>query len=374
MEHMVRFELKKVVSKMSSKVALLLLLVFTIYMLSNANYLVWIEEDTQTELTGKAAAQKLREAEQEWAGPLTEEKLAEVISQGWSQGNRGIRFLLAMAFGEIYKPDFMIVGTLSEEDAGSFYENRTKSLREWLAAQGSWYTEEEKDFLTAQYEAVETPLVYDYTEGWTKLASTLPNVQMLLVLVIGFLVAGIFSEEYRTGASAVFFSAALGRDKAVRAKLKAGLLLITVVYWLTIAGFTAGVLLELGVGGAGCRIQTSIQGWTSFYNITFLQEYMLIAVGGYIGCLFMDSLAMLVSAKTKSTVVAVIVPFAVLFAPAVIKVMESPLAEKVEGLMPYQLVQMNSVIREFYIYKIPGRIVGAAGILLVVYLVLANIT
>ena len=165
MEHMVRFELKKVVSKMSSKVALLLLLVFTIYMLSNANYLVWIEEDTQTELTGKAAAQKLREAEQEWAGPLTEEKLAEVISQGWSQGNRGIRFLLAMAFGEIYKPDFMIVGTLSEEDAGSFYENRTKSLREWLAAQGSWYTEEEKDFLTAQYEAVETPLVYDYTVG-----------------------------------------------------------------------------------------------------------------------------------------------------------------------------------------------------------------
>lgn len=149
--------------------------------------------------------------------------------------------------------------------------------------------------------------------------------------------------------------------------------MITVVYWLTIAGFTAGVLLELGVGGAGCRIQTSIQGWTSFYNITFLQEYMLIAVGGYIGCLFVDSLAMLVSAKTKSTVVAVIVPFAVLFAPAVIKVMESPLAEKVEGLMPYQLVQMNSVIREFYIYKIPGRIVGAAGILLVVYLVLAII-
>ncbi|MDO5147707.1 MAG: hypothetical protein Q4D60_11990 [Eubacteriales bacterium] len=89
----------------------------------------------------------------------------------------------------------------------------------------------------------------------------------------------------------------------------------------------------------------SSQGWKSIYNITFFQEYLLIAVGGYIGCLFVDSLAMLVSAKTKSTVVSVIVPFVVLFAPAVIRLGNSRLAEKIDGLMPYQLVQMNSLDR-----------------------------
>ena len=95
----------------------------------------------------------------------------------------------------------------------------------------------------------------------------------------------------------------------------------------------------------------------------------MIAAGGYIGCLFIDSLAMLVSAKTKSTVVSVIVPFAVIFAPSVIGVINTPLAEKINGLMPYQLIQMNSVISEFYLYKIMGQFIKGAGILLILYMI-----
>lgn len=99
----------------------------------------------------------------------------------------------------------------------------------------------------------------------------------------------------------------------------------------------------------------------------------MIAVGGYIGCLFIDSLAMLVSAKTKSTVVSVIVPFAVIFAPAVIKVINTPLAEKINGLMPYQLVQINSVIGKFYCYKIMGKFIGGVGVLLILYMILSMV-
>ena len=74
------FELKKIFSKTSSKVALLFLFGFMIYLISIANSVVWLNEDG-TELTGKAAAKKIREAEQKWCGPLTEEKIADVITQ-----------------------------------------------------------------------------------------------------------------------------------------------------------------------------------------------------------------------------------------------------------------------------------------------------
>lgn len=369
---MVRFELKKIFVKMSSKIALLLLLIFVAYSVSNANYLVWINQDN-TELTGKAAAKKLREAENEWYGPLTVEKIEDVISQGWTQGNRGIRTLLTRAFGGLNSTDSTIVDTLSAADAADFYSKRVSSLKEWLREQGNWYTEQEKEFLVTQYEKMKIPLDYEYSKGWTQIFSTVSNLQMFLVLIIGFLVAGMFSEEYRTGANSIFFSSVLGRGKASRAKVKAGFLLITVVYWLTFAVFSIAVLLELGADGSDCMIQISSQGWKSIYNITFFQEYLLIAVGGYIGCLFVDSLAMLVSAKTKSTVVSVIVPFVVLFAPAVIKLGNSRLAEKVDGLMPYQLVQMNFTICEFYTYEIFGKIVGAVGILLILYAIAAVI-
>lgn len=372
MMEMVRFELKKIFVKTSSKIAVLLLIVFTAYSISNANYLVWINEDN-TELTGRAAAKKLQEAENEWYGMLTDKKIEKVILQGWSQGNRGIRILLARAFGGLNNTDSTIVDTLSEEDARNFYSKRVSSLQAWLGEQGSWYTEQEKEFLVTQYKKMKIPLDYEYAKGWVQMFSASSNLQMFLVLVVGFLVAGIFSEEYRTGACSIFFSAAHGRGKAIRAKVKAGFLLITIVYWLTFGIFSAAVLLELGADGSGCLIQISSQGWKSIYNITFFQEYLIIALGGYIGCLFVDSFAMFVSAKIKSTVVSVIIPFVVLFAPSIIKLGNSRFAEKADGLMPYQLVQMNFTICEFYTYEIFGKIVGAVGILLISYAALAGI-
>lgn len=363
------FELKKIFSKTSSKVALLFLFGFMIYLISIANSVVWLNEDG-TELTGKAAAKKIREAEQKWYGPLTEEKIADVITQNWDQGNREIRTLIAKAFGGLDTIDTMIVDTLTADDAANFYKNRINSVKNWLEEQGDWYTQEEKTFITEQYKDMEVPLNYEYTKGWTKLFPAVSNLQTFLVFVIGFLVAGIFSEEYRTGSYSIYFSSAHGRGKAITAKIKAGFFLITAVYWISFLLFSFLVLNQLGFGGGDSQIQTSMIGWGSFYNITFKQEYFMIAAGGYIGCLFIDSLAMLVSAKTKSTVVSVIVPFAVIFAPSVIGVINTPLAEKINGLMPYQLIQMNSVISEFYLYKIMGQFIKGAGILLILYMIL----
>ncbi len=363
------FELKKIFSKTSSKVALLFLFGFMIYLISIANSVVWLNEDG-TELTGKAAAKKIREAEQKWYGPLTEEKIADVITQNWDQGNREIRTLIAKAFGGLDTIDTMIVDTLTADDAANFYKNRINSVKNWLEEQEDWYTQEEKTFITEQYKDMEVPLNYEYTKGWTKLFPAVSNLQTFLVFVIGFLVAGIFSEEFRTGSYSIYFSSAHGRGKAITAKIKAGFFLITAVYWISFLLFSFLVLNQLGFGGGDSQIQTSMIGWGSFYNITFKQEYFMIAAGGYIGCLFIDSLAMLVSAKTKSTVVSVIVPFAVIFAPSVIGVINTPLAEKINGLMPYQLIQMNSVISEFYLYKIMGQFIKGAGILLILYMIL----
>lgn len=367
---MMYFELKKIFSKTSSKIALMVIFGFMIYLVSIANYLVWINEDG-TEITGKAAAKKIREAEQEWYGPLTEEKIAEVITQNWNQGNREIRTLIAKAFGGLDNIDTTIVDTLTADDAANFYSNRINSVKDWMEGQGDWYTQEEKAFITAQYKDMNVPLNYSYTKGWTKLFPAASNLQTFLVFAIGFLVAGIFSEEYRTGAYAIYFSSAHGRGKEIAAKIKAGFFLITAVYWISFLLFSFLVLSQLGFEGADSQIQTSMISWGSFYNITFQQEYWMIAVGGYIGCLFIDSLAMLVSAKTKSTVVSVIVPFAVIFAPVVIKVINTPLAEKINGLMPYQLVQINSVIGKFYCYKIMGQFIGGVGVLLILYVILS---
>lgn len=94
---------------------------------------------------------------------------------------------------------------------------------------------------------------------------------------------GIFSSEFQLKADAVFFSAKLGRNKAVKCKVYAGFCVVTGLYRGLMLLYTAIVLGLLGMDGANCMIQTESGGFKSLYALTFWQEYLLTFFGGYLG-------------------------------------------------------------------------------------------
>lgn len=191
---------------------------------------------------------------------------------------------------------------------------------------------------------------------------------MLSVLILGFMVSGIFSSEFNLKADAIFFATRLGRNEAIKSKILAGFCVVTGVYWFLILLYSAIVLVSLGAGGADCAIQTGFGGWKSFYNITFFQEYLLTVFGGYLGSLFILTLSMLVSAKTYSTVLAVAIPFILLFIPSFLSGFSA--ISKILGILPDQLLQMNMAVKYFNLYQFGGKVVGGVPIILTVYLVL----
>lgn len=387
---MVYYEIKKVFSRMSSKIALAIIFatVAVTCWLATAG-VSYIDEKGEAK-SGITAIQKLRERKKEWAGPLTEEKIAAVISEdakinatakaqskdfqendiayGWKQGFSDIRQLIIKSYGDFNTYDSRIMEKLSPEDAGRFYENRLLSLEKWLEIEAKdMFTDREKQFLKDKYKAQRTPFLYDYMEGWVQALQYAPTVIMITLLVLGFLTANIFSAEFGTKADAIFFSSYHGRKKAVSSKIKAGIMIVTAIYFIAMFIYTAVVLGVLGMDGAGCPIQASLGGWKSFYELTNLELYMLVVAGGYIGCLFLMLLTMLVSAKLRLAVVAVMVPFAAIFLPSFFN------TSKVLGLLPDQLLQMNMVAKYFHVYEIGGRVLSAAQILPVVYAALAAV-
>ena len=194
---------------------------------------------------------------------------------------------------------------------------------------------------------------------------------MLVVLITGFLVSGIFSDEIQLKADSVFFSAKLGRTKAVAAKICSGFIIITAIYWITILLYSGSVLTALGFDGANCAIQIGSSNWKSFYNITYLQDYLLTVFGGYVGSLFILMLSMLVSAKTRSAIFAVTIPFILLFIPGFLSGISA--LSKILGLLPDQLLQMCVAVRLFNTYQIGNKVIGAVPIILTVYLLLSCI-
>lgn len=390
---MIRFEIKKIFSKTITKVGLIVLLIALVVSCYQAiTSKTYVDEQGKTH-TGISAVKDLQKMKQEWAGVLSEDLLRQVIREnkqinqeypydpadvvtsniGYSkkQGFADIRDLINRGFSDFREYNYWQADSLAEDEVGSLYENRVRILKEWLYSDEATdqFTENEKAFLIAQYENLETPFYYEPADGWQAALEYLPMMIMLIVLVLSFFVSGIFSNEFQWKAESIFFSTKYGRNRGTFAKMAAGFLVVTAIYWVVILIYSVVVFGVMGLSGANCAIQIDGGYWKSFYNITYWQTYILTILGGYIGAVFILFVSMLVSAKTHTTVLSVTIPFIIIFLQSFLGGFTS-LAD-ILGLLPDQLLQINMAIRTFTLYDIGGKIVGAVPILLIVYTVLS---
>lgn len=386
---MLFYELKKIFGRAGGKIALLVLAIGLAVICYSAMLQVSYTDENGDSHTGPAAARELRALKNEWAGPIDKENLTRAINENhhitasddynsndiqrqnmayhYTQGFESIRNLIAQSYGGFNEYDYYLIGTVTPEEAGQLYARRTDNLKEWLARPDISFSPAEEDYLVEHYEAMETPLYYEYNDGWDTLIYYAPTLVMFLLFVIIFLVSGIFPSEHRLKANAIFFSTKLGRGKAVRAKLLSGLVTTTVIYWVAIAVYTIVGLALLGTGGAGGAFQ--LLKWKAFYNLTIGQAYALSVLGGYVGTLFLALLAMIVSALTRSQVVAVIVPYMLVlaanFANSILSSWE--VLPQILGLLPDQLLQVAQVLDDFNLYTLFGHVTGSVPLLFLLY-------
>lgn len=391
MRILIRYEIKKVFSGTGSRIALIILAAAAAVICYFACDVTFVDEQG-TPGSGHEAVMQLKEAQKEWTGILDEAALSDAISlirevtgspdynsedavlaniaYSKLQGVDGIRELLNHSYAEEFRTyDYFRANSLKEDGAENFYTNRVKLLNEWFSSEADvMYSDSEKAYITEKYEELETPFFYDYVKGWSQLFEYSPSIIMIMMLVLGFFISGIFSNEFTWKADSIFFTSIKGRNRAISAKITAGFLIVTAVYFSVMSVYTITVLSYLGADGMNCPVQV-IQ-WKSMYNVKIWQEYLFILAGGYLGCLFISALCMLVSAKTKSSVAAVIIPFVIIFLPSFVGNIDSAVVNKILGLLPDQLLQVNMVFRYFNLYQIGGKVFSSLTLLFVLYAVL----
>jgi len=396
---MIRYEWKKIFGPAGGRIALILYIVTVIlacFLAANGFMNVevkWINEQGESE-RGFHAVQNLRNARNEWEGWLDEEMLNKVIQEnlrinstpeyqsgiiqqaeiayGWKQGFNPIRDLINRSCSDGFRSyDYYRADKIFEIKEDTFYENRISQLKDWLYDETdvayTLYSEEEKQYLIRQYEDLETPFYNDYHDGWYQLMENASILPMLGILIIGYMVAGIFSNEFKWKADTVYFSTLSGRTNATSAKIKAGLLLVTILYWAAMLIYTTVTLGYLGFEGAGCVVQ--LRAWKSIYNITMWQAWALTLICGYIGNLFLTALTMFISAKTKSAVIAVTTPFVILFIPSFLQGMSDWLDIAV-AMMPVSLLEFYQHLGTFQLITVFGKVYRVIDLCIPLYAIL----
>lgn len=389
---MIRYELKKILGPTGGKVALGLYAAMVILMCCLTVFTMkWVNEQGEHEI-GPGAMKKMRDAQNQWEGDLDQELLTEVIREnqrieatpqansedvtqsniafGWKQGFAPIRHLINNAYADSFRDyDYYTADGLTEIDEDTFYENRIRLLEQWLYDEtGSAYgrfSEAEKQYILQKYGEMKTPLYFDYHEGWYQMLEYAGVISACGMLILGFLLAGIFTNESKWKADGVYFASRYGRSKAASAKVKAGVLLVTVVYWSAMLIYSLFHLCYMGFEGGTCMIQ--IRFFRSMYNLNFIQAWAVTMVCGYIGNLFVGLLVMFVCARSNSASFGVTVPVILLFLPSVLGG-QADWLDRLLDLSPMLLLEAYQRLASFDLVTVFGKVLPALAVCAPVYL------
>lgn len=377
---MVRYEFQKMFGGIGGKIALLLYVLVAIFSccLSATGTMNtgtgWVNSQGITEF-GPAAIRNMQKAQSEWTGFLDQELLTRVVQEnarinatpeahsksipeldtafGWKQGFAPIRDLISEAYAPSFRAyDYYKADAITSIRVETFYRNRVEQVKEWLQDNGQ-FSENEKAFILRQYESLQTPFYFAYHNGWYQLLENVYLIPTLGILILGFVLSGIFANESKWNTEAICFSACYGRTKAVSAKIRAGLLLITAAYWGAALIYTLFTLGYLGSGGGQCVVQLRV--WRSLYNVTLREAFVLTLFSGYIGNLFLGALTMYISARTKSSVIAVTVPFVLIFFPTFLQD-KAVWLDTLIGLLPASLLQFYQRLSSFQFLTLFGSV------------------
>lgn len=391
---LLHYELQKVFAKRANQITLLLLALLVAYTCRTALQQVeWID-DQGNSTTGHSAAVKLREASEEWSGVLDQELLEKALAglkeiynstevdaqsqeSNWLlrnklQGVQEIADLLGWSFVDDYGTFEEMIGDLQPEDLSRFYANRIENRKAGLYEdESSWgyynYSEAEKQFILSKFEALQTPLETGYHEGWVQAIEQLPTLLKYGIILLSFVLAGVFSDEFAWKTDTVYYNTLHGRTRATAVKVGLGFLMITVAYWLCVSIYSSIVLGNLGTKGGNCSIQVHANYWNIREQMTLRQFYLLAIGAGYLGYLFIGFLVLWISAKTKSPVLAVLIPSLLLLLPGFLHEFYSPTMRRVIGILPDKLLDIGEAIQYLYLYTIQNHVMTAVPIVLTVY-------
>jgi hypothetical protein len=139
-----------------------------------------------------------------------------------------------------------------------------------------------------------------YSEGWKVLAENMGGFGILLNIVITVLILPLFGRDSGVQMEELVRSARFGQKRLNLSRILSAYLAATVLYFASMMIYFNILMMPFGFEGGNQPIQSNVRAFFSLYNITYLQQFMINLLVGYLGLIFMVSAALMVTIILKN--------------------------------------------------------------------------
>lgn len=261
--------------------------------------------------------------------------------------------------------------TLNEDsrckwNKATFYDTYHKNMEKMAEEYGK--TSVQKKYLEKKYNEIKLPVEYESYSSWDTMIMYVETYSIILAIIVGFICAGIFADDFQTKADAVFFSTKYGRTKAVKTKILAGIATTVMIYCMGIILLSVICFGIMGTSGMNTPYQM-YQAY-SIYIMSYGQYYLLTVVCGFIASMLAAVVSMLVAAKMHTISVAVCIPF---FLYCLLPFIGRALSgyTTLFNLIPTILTNVQASVKVPLIYQIGNCVFRQIPLVMVMYTVMA---
>ena len=375
-------ELKRIFSKkinvFAIGLALILAVIFSGFAVTSNRYV----DENGNASTGIMATRKLTDNRLAWKGTLTEDELGKVIEQNKNAMTQSseenaiygttlqpiddIRGFIISVLTPDAEYDESVLNQITEENVQEFYDTYHKNMEKMAEEYGK--TSVQKKYLEKKYNEIKLPVEYESYSSWDTMIMYVETYSIILAIIVGFICAGIFADDFQTKADAVFFSTKYGRTKAVKTKILAGVVTTVMIYCMGIILLSVICFGIMGTSGMNTPYQM-YQAY-SIYIMSYGQYYLLTVVCGFIASMLAAVVSMLVAAKMHTISVAVCIPF---FLYCLLPFIGRALSgyTTLFNLIPTILTNVQASVKVPLIYQIGNCVFRQISLVMVMYTVMA---
>ena len=318
MKTLIKFELRKILTKRFSLISIAVVLLFSFILAFSAFQGMHAFDGKSTEGGGKSAVEIDKAIAAKYEGILTDEKVQKIMTE--------------------FKPTYDLQGM----NAKYLYLNALQSatFSRFSDMDGNW------NGLSVSDVFGDGEIKIGYINGWLNTSQNMVKVFIVLSLIIILLIAPVFSGEY-SGVDNIILTSRYGKTKCAAAKVTASLL-ASIFIILFVSAFNLIVAFAVyGKEGLDCSILFAPLGFVEGYipfNITcgtLLKYQILLAFSSAIS---VTGITLLLSALCKSQMIAFVLSATVHLMPGMLPISETNALYRAIVLMPFYHSQFTSIM------------------------------
>lgn len=208
-----------------------------------------------------------------------------------------------------------MISYVNPEKLTGFYERRQKAVCDFLENNGQ--VGREKEYLLQLAHGVKEPFRYEWAEGWSQLlGSVIADIGVVMALFLAITLSSSFAGEWHDNTSSLVLTTKNGWKKIACAKIASGLLFTVELFAILLAGNVVSQIFFMGTTGWNMPIQ--VIKLISIAPMNMLQAEIYEYGFTFLGAIGFAGVVMLISAKTRSNVLALLLSLAVVYGPMMI--------------------------------------------------------